>query len=334
MIVFRVSAGPNSGLRRWWRCVPLAEAARAMGVESRFIVAGSLPGGGSGVDFPVSVSEATGVEAVDELAALARGEDAVIVDDADFGAVDFARSRHALDRIPLAVIADRNPAYVAAAAFVNPNADAPLAGAVATAEARLVLGARFAPIRADIARAMTPDPPPEGAPPRLLLAAGAYADGAVWERLASLIAGAKAAFEIDAIAAPGVDARAVAEALARTGRPARVLTGEAGVIGAITGAQVAVCAARWTALELACRGVPALYASDDPHLRAMAEMGCGWVSPGGETASRLDLLLASTRARDRMAQLGTRFIDGAGAERLFEKLAKYLALPVKPPDRK
>ncbi len=314
--------------------MPLAAVAREMGVESRFVVAGTLPDGASRVDFAVTTSGAAGVEAVDELAALAQSEDAVIVDDADFGAVDAARLRHALGRVPLAVIADRNPPYVAATAFVNPNADAPLAGAVQTAEARLVLGARFAPIRADLSRAPTPDPPPEGSPPRLLIAAGAYAGLAAWERLALLVGGAKSEFEIDAIAAPGDGARTVAEALARTGRPARVLTGEAGAIGAISGAQVAVCVARWTALELACRGVPALYPSDDPHLRAMAEMGCGWVSPDGETASRLDLLLAGTRARDRMTQLGPRFVDGGGAERLFEKLAKYLALPVKPPDRK
>jgi UDP-2,4-diacetamido-2,4,6-trideoxy-beta-L-altropyranose hydrolase len=326
-VVIRTDAGADIGLGHLRRCLALARAFRAMGIETRFLV--HAPDGGvpdTGFDTRLLAGARDLVETL--AAARAKGVLAVVVDSYTVDTAYFRMLAEAGCRVvAIDDPADRElPVHV----VVNPSATADRPRYRGAGHTRYLLGPRYAMLQPEFAAGVAPRASEHVR--RVLLTLGGGDPGRLTARLISIIAAVVDAIPVDVVVGPWFAGDAALRALAAGSAGAIVLHDRPTDMRALMlAADVAVSGGGQTTFELAATGTPtvAIRLADNQTytLKTLAEAGAlvhvGDVddpSLDAALASALDTLVKDGERRAEMSRRARAAVDGRGAARVAEAI--------------
>ncbi len=342
-LLFRVQAGPETGLGHLRRSISLADALKRRGVEGNFLLHPDPRGvevaersgySASLLEGPAAFGEEDCRNTLEEARRV--GADALLFDYHDIPA-EYIGSLRAAGRT-LIVRDDLALRPLPVEVVVNGNADAERLGYPAWGGgARFLLGPRYAVLPKEYG-----DPAPRQTQPRVgrVLVALGGADPrrrlpALLERLDRL----PESFEITAVLGPFFDdAEEVRETAGRLRKKVHLVSAPDSMAALIAGADLAVSAAGQTLYELACFGCPTVAfrvaENQQGQLAALAEAGCILNAGRAEDQELLgrveELLSGLLRDRDRREEIsraGQSLVDGRGADRVAQVIARQLSQP-------
>jgi len=218
------------------------------------------------------------------------------------------------------------------AVLVNPNLGAESHRYPAPADACLLLGARYAPVRQAFVEARASVPPVAERVGRVTVLLGGGASAPLAARVLEALAGAAEALEITVVAGP---AGAPDAALARAAVAARAacVAAPADLAPLLARSDLVVSGGGTTKYELALLGIPAILVPMTDHqiplTAAFASAGIAAdEGPGAFDAirfrARFDALRDDRRAREEMRARGRAAVDGLGARRVAQAIEEEL----------
>jgi len=334
-VAFRTEAGPGIGLGHIRRCSALAEALRALGVESLFLVAGDPRARESLV---AAGCEAVPVEPARDLAGtLERCRERsvrVIVVDSYAVATSYLT---ALDTAGLrvAVIDDVGDRDLPVDLVINVSAGAERLRYRGAPHTRYLLGPRHALLRTSFGQGGTRSGTDRAN--RILITVGGADPLDLTSRLIGWTTRALGAVEQEVVLGP-FSARSAALQAAVDAAGGRVLLHEdpKDVAPLMLAADMAVCGGGQTTSELAATGTPAiairLAENQTLNLTALSEAGTlVWAGDardtdlGAKVTTALAGLGADSARRDQMSRTGRTLVDGRGAARVARAVAELEA---------
>lgn len=335
-LVLRAESSPAIGLGHVMRCLALAEAWRDSG--GRAIMVGHIA-----APSVLERCRASGIERneagdAESLAALAtrHGARVVVLDGYGFDAA-WQRALQARG-LKCAVVDDyAHLPHYAADMVINPNLGAEKLAYPAAPGTQYLLGSRYALLRREfLYRRDSPRVPSEEGPHVLVTMGGSDPDNCtlrVVDAIAGLdIPGVECVVVIGGANPHAEAVRNRAEALQPT---VRVVNDVEDMSTYMAWADVAVSAAGSTSWELAFMGVPALLivlsenqaniAAELDQAGAAHNLGWGSTLTPETIRSALEGILRDPRARLAMASRGRALVDGRGADRVGNALARLAA---------
>lgn len=352
-VAFRVDAGDRIGLGHVMRCLALADALRARGVQTAFVcaalpekTAGLLRAHGHAVLPLAGAGEESCGEPGAELDAAAQRADAtatqralaaiapldwIVVDhyrlgiDWERGAARFARR--------VAVIDDNAGRAHDGDLLIDHNVSATWAqyDGLLPARSLRLLGPRFALLRGPFARAKDAPPRPRAGVERLLVAfGGADPTGETEKALQALALPSLSALDVDVVVGAANPRLAAIRALAQARGRARVHLDAERMDELMEAADLAIGAAGVSTLERCAKGLPAvLIAVADnqvPVAQTLAQRGAAIYLgmsrdvSANQLAQALGGLIAMPHLVRTMAQNAADICDGHGARRVAARM--------------
>jgi spore coat polysaccharide biosynthesis predicted glycosyltransferase SpsG len=310
------------------RCLTVGETLRRRGHE--VVLLATL----NSVEWVRDAAAAAQVEVRDAEAGIlhvgdAAGFDAVVIDsydvDADsIGAVD--------ERVPVLAIVDGDARGIRATRYLDHNLGAEDLEWPDAVHDRLLAGAAYALVRADVVAARRPEPwRIGGTRPRLaIVLGGTDPTGATAHVAASLAdAGLDAEVTVVSSAEPGVIARLLPAS--------RIIEPTAGLPALIAGSDVVVCAAGSSAWEVCSLGVPAVFVAvalnQRPSLSRLVDGGYGLGADAADDPGALDgvgaqvqRLIGDADLRRALSDRCRETFDGLGGERVADEVEAMAAV--------
>ena len=320
------------------RCVALAQACIAEGMEARFLarvesraLADLIVQSGCQLAVaPEFGSAAEDARAILRLARAAGGtSDCAIVDGYQFDAACLEMLAGA--QLRLAVIDDlaaleRYPADL----IVNQNLDANPGRYRTKAGCRLLLGPGYALLRPEFAAWMGWRRPVADVATRVLVTLGGGVTAEVGSRVLEALAGSKGSLEIRLLSGLHDGPAGPLDAAARTARAAghqvSVLAHTSDMPREMTWADIAIAGGGSTVWELAFMQTPSLLLvladNQSANVAGLARLGFGIdlgeasALDATQLAQAVDRLRGARGERDEMARIGRKLVDGRGAHRV------------------
>lgn len=197
----------------------------------------------------------------------------------------------------------------------------------------LLLGPAYTLIREEFLRARESGPKRNGTPPVRLVVTlgGSDPDNVTGTVIRGLDRQHFPGISVTVVIGPANPHTGVLDdAVRASGGRIRLVRDPADLAAILSGADIAICAAGNTAMELAFLGIPMviLVLAENQEMNAgfLSAEGCALTIGRGATATpeqigaAVRLLLADERKRDRMAACCGSLIDGKGADRVVERL--------------
>ena len=340
-VAFRTDADAALGLGHLRRCLALAKAIEADGVESHLLLDGDERALDLATTAGVAVTNASGGgdAAVEWCARL--GARALVVDSYAFTSDDYRALAAA--RLPVIAFDDTGERELPVELVVNGSAGAPRLAYRGAAHTRYLLGPRYLALRPEFA-----EPAPRAIRERVgraLVTTGGADPGRLTARLVGAAsAGLGAAVALDVVAGPLVDDIACIRAAVRAapGR-AELYESPEHLRELMRAADLAITGGGQTVYELAATGTPMVAVgvalNQRLNLEAMREAGALEYAGDADDAgleplvtAALGALAGDARRRADMSQRGRALVDGRGASRLARAVMDLLAVP-RPRDR-
>jgi UDP-2,4-diacetamido-2,4,6-trideoxy-beta-L-altropyranose hydrolase len=337
-VLFYTEGGPHVGFGHLRRCLTLASALRALGVESLFLVHGGQPAVQQVVRAGCQVVAARAHANAAELVELQRtlGAPAIVVDSYTLPHAYF--SALAATGARLVVIDDLGGHHPAADLVVNPSIEArrgdyPLQPCGRTA---YLLGPRYALLRPEFA--VPPQRDEAGPVRRVLLTLGGADPHGLTASLLRWVSQALPECALDVVIGPFCSQTAPIEAAARQHAAVTLHLHPTHVRALMLAADLAITAGGQTTYELAATGTPAIgiqvAENQAGNLQGWARRGAllpvGCVTdPDLEFKLRAALLaLAGDPARRAtMSRRGRALVDGRGVPRVARAIVHVIRSP-------
>jgi UDP-2,4-diacetamido-2,4,6-trideoxy-beta-L-altropyranose hydrolase len=333
-VAFRTDVSSAIGLGHLGRCLALAHALRAVGVESLVL----LDGDNRALDLAMTAGlQASAVACGDDRGATVEccgrlGVSALVVDSYAFSSDDF-RALVAAGR-PVIVFDDTATRELPVDLVINGGVGAGQLAYRGSPHTRYLLGPRYLALRPEFA---------EAAPrtihdhvQRALLTIGGADPGRLTARLVRWAVAGLGAITLDVVAGPLVDDVASIRAAVRS-VPGRVTLHESPkhLHDLMLAADLAITGGGQTVYELAASGTPmvAIRLAENQRLNVEAMRAAGVLEYAGDVhdaalepvlVATLAALAADTRRRAEMSQRGRDLVDGRGAARLARAVVDLL----------
>ncbi len=259
----------------------------------------------------------------------AEGFDTVVVDSYELEAGSIGA---VAELLPVLAIVDGDARGIRATRYLDHNLGAERLAWPATVRDRLLAGAAYALVRADVLAARRPEPwRIAGTRPRLVVVLGGTDPTGATAHVAVSLATA----ELDAHVT--VVSSADPAPIARLLPSSRIIPPTSGLPAILAGADVVVCAAGSSAWEVCSLGVPAVFAAvalnQRPSLSRLVEGGYGLGADAADGPAALDQvgahvqrLLGDDDLRRALSKRCRMTFDGLGAERVADELEAMAAV--------
>jgi spore coat polysaccharide biosynthesis predicted glycosyltransferase SpsG len=310
------------------RCLTIGETLRRRGHD--VVLHASL----SSVEWVRDAAAAAQVEVRDaEAGTLQVGDatdfDAVVIDSYD---VDADSVGALAERVPVLAIVDGDARGIRATRYLDHNLGAEGLDWPAAVRARLLAGAAFALVRADVIAARRPEPwRISGTPPRLVVVLGGTDPTGATAHVAASLADAGLDAEMTIVSS------AVQDAIARLLPASRIIAPTAGLPALLAGSDVVVCAAGSSAWEVCSLGVPAVFVAVALNQRpSLSRLVAGGFGLGADAAgdpgalegvgAQVQRLISDDELRRALSERCRGTFDGLGAERVADELEAMVAI--------
>jgi spore coat polysaccharide biosynthesis predicted glycosyltransferase SpsG len=258
----------------------------------------------------------------------AEGFDAVVLDsyEVDPGSVS-ALAQH----VPVLAIIDGDARGIAATRYLDHNLGAEDLAWPAAVRERLLAGAAYALVRADVLAARRPEPwRVAGSRPQLVVFLGGTDPGGATAHLAASLAGAGLDADVTVVSSAGPGA------ISRLLPASRVIEPTGDLPALLGGADIVVCGAGSSAWEVCSLGVPAVFVAvalnQRPSLSRLVEGGLGLGADAADDPGALDgvgaqvrRLMGDEELRRALSDRCRVTFDGLGAERVARELEAIAA---------
>ncbi|MEK7729157.1 MAG: UDP-2,4-diacetamido-2,4,6-trideoxy-beta-L-altropyranose hydrolase [candidate division KSB1 bacterium] len=335
-IIMRTDGSSEIGVGHLYRCLALAEALRGRGFEILFAVAVTPP--------PLvallqqhghAVHTLNASLHLDQLEALARRHHARAIGVDTYAADEIFFKQLAARRMRVFCIDDFAGFPLAAELVINHNIYAPDLSYQVSPRAHLLLGPRYALLRAQFRATRQRHAPHSTRANVIVLLGGSDPHNLTLKITRSLLENLPQEILLHAVVGPAASGLLELQQLARTHARLRVHNQPRNLPEIMSAATLAISGAGITVYELACLGVPALLLviaeNQRQNAEAFAHHGLAevlgrheQVSPESVAASALALLHDSTKLHN-MKAAGQSLVDGLGAERVAEEIDNAFA---------
>lgn len=336
IIVIHTDGSREIGVGHIYRCLALAEALRARGFTIIFAVTVTPPALVALIErHGHAVSVLHTAVLLEQLEALARQHHtrAICVD--TYAADDFFFNSLAARGLCVFCIHDFADFAIAAELVINHNLYAPELRYTVSPRTRLLLGPRYALLRAQFHAARINESTQAKPPNVLVLLGGSDPRNLTLQITRALLQTLPKEVFLHAVVGPATNGEAALRQLAQTHTCLRVHQQPPNLPELMSTATLAISGAGVTVYELACLGVPGLLLVIADNQRRNAEAFArhrfaevlGWhehVSPESAAAAAF-ALLHDSRKLSNMKTAGQSLVDGLGTQRVAEEISNALA---------